>query len=287
MKPKPILLALGSTCPIKLDQINYPGTFMEARSSLNPETGTSAETASPIARRHFLKNFLLGTAVSSVLGQEWIGTLLADCQPVQAGAGILRVQVSDFPALQNEDGSVRLALNPFNETAGSAAPFYPILVNRAANDQFFGLRARCTHMGCVIPTFGGSCPCHGSRFNIDGTVAQGPASSPLTRYPTSFDGQNTVCIEIPTLGFNITASSVPSGTGSRVLLQFRTFNTVKYEIRRRDSLSDPGTVVPFSTTPDGEATANVLTGKTGTASVYVERTSDAGFYTVAIQVEEG
>jgi nitrite reductase/ring-hydroxylating ferredoxin subunit len=259
---------------------------METKSSLNSEIETSAGTPSPIARRHFLKNFILGTAVSGVLGREWVGTLVADCLPVQAGAGILSVHVSDFPALLDVNGSVRLALDPFNETAGSATPFYPILVNRGTNDQFFGLRARCTHQGCVAPTFGGSCPCHGSRYKIDGTVLQGPASLALTRYTTSFDGVNTVCIEIPTLGFNITASSVQSGTGPRVLLQFRTFNTVKYEIRRRDSLSDPGTVVPFSTTPDGPATTNVLTGKTGTASVYVDRTAAAGFYAVAIQVTE-
>jgi Rieske Fe-S protein len=258
---------------------------MKNTSSFNVEIETLPETTAPIARRRFLRNFILGTAVSSVLGQEWIGTLLADCQPVQAGAGILKVQVSDFPALQNVNGSVRLALNPFDATAGSATPFYPILLNRAANNQFFGLRARCTHMGCVAPTFGGSCPCHGSRYNIDGTVLQGPASSPLTRYPTSFDGENTVCIEIPTLGFNVAASSVQSGTGPRVLLRFPTLNTVKYEVRRRISLSDPGTVVPFSISPDGAATTNVLTGKTGTASVYVDWTAEPGFYAVAIQVK--
>ena len=108
----------------------------------------------------------------------------------------------------------------------------------------------------------------------------------LTRYPTSFDGVNTVCIEIPTLGFNVTAASVQSGTGPHVLLQFRTFSTVKYEIRRRNSLSDPGAVVPFSTTLDGAAATNVLTGKAGTASVYVDRTAEGAFYTVAIQVKK-
>ena len=114
---------------------------METKSSPNPQIEILTKTVSPIARRRFLKNFILGTAVSSVLGQEWIGTLVADCQPVQAAAGILKVLVSDFPALQNVNGSVRLALNPFNATAGSATPFYPILVNRGDNDQFFGLRA--------------------------------------------------------------------------------------------------------------------------------------------------
>jgi glycine/D-amino acid oxidase-like deaminating enzyme/nitrite reductase/ring-hydroxylating ferredoxin subunit len=43
----------------------------------------------------------------------------------------------------------------------------------------------CTHMGCRI-SFNGAeetweCPCHGSRFGLDGSVLQGPANRPLTR----------------------------------------------------------------------------------------------------------
>lgn len=42
----------------------------------------------------------------------------------------------------------------------------------------------CTHLGCVIATteIGFNCPCHGSRFDPDGTVLGGPAPRPLPWY---------------------------------------------------------------------------------------------------------
>jgi len=52
--------------------------------------------------------------------------------------------------------------------------------------------AICTHQGCAVTEVAGgtiNCPCHGSAFRIaDGTVASGPATTPLPSAPITVDG---------------------------------------------------------------------------------------------------
>jgi len=46
---------------------------------------------------------------------------------------------------------------------------------------FSALSLVCTHLGCSVSgdEQGFACPCHGSRFDLDGKVMQGPATKPL------------------------------------------------------------------------------------------------------------
>jgi Rieske Fe-S protein len=53
-------------------------------------------------------------------------------------------------------------------------------------DEAGGLHAvslRCTHLGCLLRFNAAErswdCPCHGSRFDVDGRVLEGPAVQPL------------------------------------------------------------------------------------------------------------
>jgi Rieske Fe-S protein len=59
-------------------------------------------------------------------------------------------------------------------------------------DDAGGLHAvslRCTHLGCLLhfndAERSWDCPCHGSRFDVDGAVLSGPAVRPLERREAS------------------------------------------------------------------------------------------------------
>ena len=59
-----------------------------------------------------------------------------------------------------------------------------VVVTQPAKGDFKGFTAVCTHQGCLVSTVSDgtiNCPCHDSRFSIeDGSVAGGPATSPLS-----------------------------------------------------------------------------------------------------------
>ncbi|NGN69457.1 FAD-dependent oxidoreductase [Streptomyces sp. A7024] len=58
-------------------------------------------------------------------------------------------------------------------------------VHRDEDGNLHTLSARCTHLGCLVrfneTETAWECPCHGSRFGVDGDVLQGPAVRPLKR----------------------------------------------------------------------------------------------------------
>jgi Rieske Fe-S protein len=60
-------------------------------------------------------------------------------------------------------------------------------VFRADDGSLLGVSLRCTHLGCLLRFNSAErswdCPCHGSRFDVDGSVLEGPATRPLERKP--------------------------------------------------------------------------------------------------------
>ena len=80
------------------------------------------------------------------------------------------------------------------ESAADVAPGEGKIVGRPGNQsvvyrdpqgEVHAVSARCTHLGCIVQwnpaETSWDCPCHGSRFSVDGEVLQGPAVSDLKK----------------------------------------------------------------------------------------------------------
>ncbi|HEU0034882.1 MAG TPA: Rieske (2Fe-2S) protein [Kofleriaceae bacterium] len=67
-----------------------------------------------------------------------------------------------------------------------------IIVVKTADTTFATVSAVCTHQRCTVRlssvTTGYVCPCHGSKYTIDGMVTQGPAVVALKQYTNSLSG---------------------------------------------------------------------------------------------------
>jgi len=88
---------------------------------------------------------------------------------------IVRRQLSEIPQFSE----IRL---PAIIPAGIS--FFDRVISIHNADKILFLPSRCTHLGCTIRSVENNeliCPCHGSRFGLDGRKLMGPASQPLTQ----------------------------------------------------------------------------------------------------------
>lgn len=83
------------------------------------------------------------------------------------------------------------ALTRVDGTLLVKAPRDTILLVRTSATAVAAVSDICTHAQCGVRydhvNKNLSCPCHGSRYTLTGTVIQGPAFRPLARYQTQLD----------------------------------------------------------------------------------------------------
>src|ERR1700748_3082618 len=75
--------------------------------------------------------------------------------------------------------------------------YYNIGLRKESNGSYTALLLRCTHAdNQLTPTGNGfTCSLHGSAFDNEGHVTQGPAERPLKKYPTQVES-NQIIIQI-------------------------------------------------------------------------------------------
>ncbi|RZL76018.1 MAG: Rieske (2Fe-2S) protein [Rhodococcus sp. (in: high G+C Gram-positive bacteria)] len=82
-----------------------------------------------------------------------------------------------------------------NVPVGGGAVLGDVVVTQPSGGDFRGFSSTCTHAGCTVSDVSGgtiNCPCHGSKFNLDGSVHTGPASAPLAPRSVSVQGDSVV-----------------------------------------------------------------------------------------------
>jgi glycine/D-amino acid oxidase-like deaminating enzyme/nitrite reductase/ring-hydroxylating ferredoxin subunit len=108
---------------------------------------------------------LRGTPEIAALGGKFTGLMLLD--------RVSPAEVSDPDEIQPDQGRV------VRRGAGKVG------VYRDDAGELHAVSLRCTHLGCLLrfnqAERSWDCPCHGSRFDVDGDVLEGPAVRALDR----------------------------------------------------------------------------------------------------------
>lgn len=125
-------------------------------------------------RRDFLSHAALASVAIALAACGGGGGVDGPTKPIdQPGPSMITVKLSDFPALAAVGGAA---------TVGTVL-FAPVAVVRTAAATYIALSRICTHAGCTInlASPGFACPCHGSRYDNQGNVTNGPAVNALAR----------------------------------------------------------------------------------------------------------
>lgn len=147
-------------------------------------------------RRTLTKYLTLGAIASS------LPVALAACQSASDTASTDSSATDESPAkidsTPRDDGFAAVGTVAELDEKGfiSDKTFFggDLLVIRNPNDSssLVAVDSLCTHQACSVAWESDAgvfaCPCHGSSFNADGTVATGPATTPLGTFEAILEG---------------------------------------------------------------------------------------------------
>ena len=101
---------------------------------------------------------------------------------------------SEGAAAPSPSGAATLATTA-DVPVGSGLIIDDLVLTQPSAGVFKAFSTVCPHAGCSVSKIADGtidCPCHGSKFNLDGTVAKGPASKPLAPKPIAVDGTSII-----------------------------------------------------------------------------------------------
>ena len=149
---------------------------MDGRSEGTAVLGTSAELTGVDERRSH--NPVPGTSPALLLCAEH-------------GCGHIALAIMFrmlFPSLRPEKSS-RFKIGRNSEFPNGTIKYFKVekVYVFSDTDGIYAISAVCTHLGCVVnkEETGFTCPCHGSRYDLNGNVLKGAAPKNLPWYKIS------------------------------------------------------------------------------------------------------
>jgi len=156
---------------------------MTQREPAKPRDPSPGCDESPGVARPWTRREAIGAGVGAISLAVVGCARLPPVREVPSQDGAVSLALADYPELQQPGGV--LPVRP----AGAKKP---VMIVRGEGEQFSAFSLKCSHLGCTVgwnaEARSFDCPCHGSRYQIDGTVQKGPAKRPLTAYSVTNDG---------------------------------------------------------------------------------------------------
>lgn len=205
--------------------------------------------------------------------------------------GLLNIQPNDYPVLAESGGSVRLGFNPVRSNHLPDGTLHPILINRLESGELIVLNAECPHASCAVRTLSQSsnthtCPCHSSRFRMDGSRISGPAPFGLDLLESEMCPDGSLDILVPRLKFSITSKVLDLKIFKRIKIDFPARRKVSYQVVFKSEAADDWQTVPFATSEGGALSQAVFLGEGLLTSLFVEVPKDQGIFAVQILQEQ-
>lgn len=135
-------------------------------------------------RRDFLKRStgFIGAA-SMVSAASQVGCIPSTAPAIRAELSENKIAVNTaIPELSRVGDGVKLENDALE---------YPLLFIRKTGSTFVAVSTECTHLGCQVRMQRTvlRCPCHGSAYDLEGNVLNGPTEHPLRRYNIRMKGE--------------------------------------------------------------------------------------------------
>jgi nitrite reductase/ring-hydroxylating ferredoxin subunit len=174
--------------PTSLDNVPYVGRISPLHDRIFTATGFGGWG---ITNGHAAALMIANEITDQHTGETKVWAQLFDATRIEIGknlGSVISTNVKVAKALVSDHAkALKASGDPENLQPGQSGLFEgPLRTIAAYKDEqgtLHKVSARCTHMGCLVrfnnAEISWDCPCHGSRFGVDGHVIEGPATEPL------------------------------------------------------------------------------------------------------------